>query len=42
VIGLGICLVGVATSRYVRAAASRPSQAAAVPENADVKADVAA
>jgi hypothetical protein len=42
VIGLGICLVSVATSRYLRATASRPGQAAAVPENADVKADVAA
>ena len=36
VIGLGICLVAVATSRYLRATASRPSQAAVVPENADV------
>jgi hypothetical protein len=42
VIGLGICLVSVATSRYLRATASRPGPAAAVPENADVKADVAA
>lgn len=42
VIGLGICLVSVATSRYLRATASRPGQAAVVPENADVKADVAA
>ena len=42
VIGLGICLVAVATSRYLRASASRPSPAATVPENADVKADVAA
>jgi hypothetical protein len=42
VIGLGICLVAVGTSRYLRATASRPSQAAAAPENADVKTDVAA
>jgi hypothetical protein len=40
VIGLGICLAAVATSRYLRAAASRPSQAAAVPESADFKADI--
>ena len=38
VIGLGICLVAVATSRYLRAAASRPGQAAAVPEKADLAA----
>lgn len=42
VIGLAICLVAVATSRYLRATASRPSQATTAPENADVKADVAA
>ena len=42
VIGLGICLVGVATSRYLRATASRSGQAAAAPENADIRADVAA
>lgn len=42
VIGLGICLVSVATSRYLRAAASRPGQATAVSESADAKADVAA
>ncbi len=42
VIGLGICLVAVATSRYLRATASRSGQAAAAPANADVKADVAA
>jgi hypothetical protein len=38
VIGLGICLVAVATSRYLRAAASRPGQAAAVSEKADLAA----
>lgn len=38
VIGLGICLVAVATSRYLRAAVSRPGQAAAVPEKADLAA----
>ena len=38
VIGLGICLTAVATSRYLRATASRSSQAAAVPKNADVAA----
>ena len=38
VIGLGICLAAVSTSRYLRATASRPGQAAAVPENADVAA----
>jgi hypothetical protein len=38
VIGLGICLAAVATSRYLRATASRPRQAAAVPEKADVAA----
>ena len=42
VIGLGICLVAVGTSRYLRATASRPGQAAAAPENADVRADVPA
>jgi hypothetical protein len=43
VIGLGICLAAVATSRYLgAAAASQPSHAAAAPENADVKTDVAA
>ena len=42
VIGLGICLAAVATSRYLRATASRPGHAAAAPGNADVKADVAA
>jgi hypothetical protein len=38
VIGLGICLAAVATSRYLRATASRPSQAAQVPEKAGVAA----
>jgi len=38
VIGLGICLAAVAISRYLRATASRPSQAAAVPEKADISA----
>ena len=39
VIGLGICLVAVATKRYLRATASRPiDQAAPVPEKADVAA----
>ena len=42
VIGLGICLVSVATSRYLRATASRPSQPAAARENADLKADIPA
>jgi hypothetical protein len=42
VIGLGVCLAAVATSRYLRATANRVSQAAAVPEKADVKADIAA
>jgi hypothetical protein len=38
VIGLGICLVAVATSRYLRAIASPPSRAAAAPRHADVAA----
>jgi hypothetical protein len=38
VIALGICLVAVATSRYLRATATRPRQAAAVPEKAGVAA----
>jgi hypothetical protein len=42
VIGLGVCLIAVAVSRYLRASASRPGQAAAAAENADVKANVAA
>jgi hypothetical protein len=42
VIGLGICLAAVATSRYLRATASRPGPGAAIRENTDVKADVAA
>ena len=42
VIGLGICLAAVATSHYLRATANRASRAAAVPEKADTKADIAA
>jgi hypothetical protein len=42
VIGLVICLAGVATRRYLRASAGRPGPAATVPEGADEKADVAA
>jgi len=42
VIGLGVCLAAVATSRYLRATANRVSQAAEVPEEADVKADIVA
>jgi len=38
VIGLGICLVAVATRRYLRATARRPSQAAPVPEKASIAA----
>jgi hypothetical protein len=38
VIALGICLVSVATSRYLRATATRPGQAAVLPEKADVTA----
>lgn len=38
VITLGICLVGVATRRYLRAAAGRPVRASAVPEKGDVAA----
>lgn len=37
VIGLGICLAAVAISRYLRATASRPSQAAAVSGGTDAK-----
>lgn len=40
VIVLGICLVAVAVSRYLRASASRPRQAAAVPKETDVKANI--
>jgi hypothetical protein len=36
VIALGICLVGAATRRYLRATAGRPVQAAAFPEEADI------
>jgi hypothetical protein len=42
VIGLGICLAAVTTSRYLRATANRVSRTAAVPEKADAKADIAA
>jgi hypothetical protein len=42
VIGLAICLVAVATTRYLRATAGRPGQAATIPETTDDKADVAA
>jgi hypothetical protein len=38
-IGLGICLVGVATRRYLRATAGRPIRAAAVREQADIAAE---
>jgi hypothetical protein len=38
VIALGICLVAVATSRYLRATATRPAQAAVSQERADVTA----
>jgi hypothetical protein len=38
VIALGVCLVAVATSRYLRATATRPSQAAAPQEKASVTA----
>jgi len=42
VVALGICLVAVATSRYLRATAPRQSLPAPVPENTDAKADVTA
>ena len=38
VIALGVCLVAVATSRYLRASATRPGQAAVPQEKADVTA----
>ena len=38
VIALAICLVAVATRRYLQATATRPGQAAAVPEKAGVAA----
>lgn len=38
VIALGICLVAVATSRYLRASATRPAQAAVLQEKSDVTA----
>lgn len=39
VTALGICLVGIATRRYLRATASRPVRASAVPEKGDVAAE---
>jgi hypothetical protein len=42
VLALGICLVAVATSRYLRATASQPSQTATVPETTNDKAGVSA
>jgi len=42
VIALAICLVAVATSRYLRATAPRQSQPAPVPENTEAKAGVTA
>jgi hypothetical protein len=42
VIALGICLAAVATSRYLRATASRPDRTARAPETTDDKAEVAA
>jgi hypothetical protein len=42
VLALAICLVAVATSRYLRASAPRQSQPAPVPENTDAKAGVTA
>ena len=38
VIALGICLAAVATRRYLRASATRPTQAATVPEKAGIAA----
>ena len=38
VLALGACLVAVATRRYLRATATRPSQAASVSEEASVAA----
>jgi hypothetical protein len=38
VIALGICLAAVATRRYLQGTASRPSEAAAVPEKVGVAA----
>jgi hypothetical protein len=38
VIALAVCLASVATSRYLRTTATRPSPAAAVPEKADITA----
>jgi hypothetical protein len=42
VIALGICLVAVATSRYLRATAGRPGHAPAAAGNADLNVDVPA
>lgn len=42
IIVLGICLVAVAVSRYLRATASRPRQAAAVPKETDANANIGA
>jgi hypothetical protein len=42
VVGLGICLAAVATSHHLRATANRVSRAAAAPEKADAKTDIAA
>ena len=42
VIGLCVCLIAVTISRYLRATAIRPGQAAAVPSDTDAKADVTA
>jgi hypothetical protein len=42
VIGLGICLVAAAVRRYLRASASRPGQAAAIPGETGARADIAA
>jgi hypothetical protein len=39
VIALGICLVGAAARRYLRASADRPIRAAEVPDKADVAAE---
>lgn len=39
VIALGVCLVGVATRRYLRATTGRPIRTAAAPEKADLAAE---
>jgi hypothetical protein len=41
VIALGVCLAAVATSRFLRATASRPKQTATVTANANLRSDVA-